>query len=362
MFTTSTRMFTRQAQRSTLQMASPLTSLLCVSTYHNSKKANRGGIFASAAATATTSTTTTTTTNNNNTNTNNDHVSAYEEYAHNNILKSLSTKSKQQNRQNTIDFHGANPRPDLLQSRLCLVTNCQKNVEGPEKIAQSLAKYGANVVVHSKSAKEARRIRDSLPIVVTGQQHFSVAADLTKSSASAQLVDQLQQVTGSLEVVVHNAALPKAPPADVVNCSTSDFDKVIDLNLKAPFALTQSLLPLLNQASKPSIIFSANEVEQSPLSSSPASTTTTKPGSYYVNKFSVKSSHMLTSMLSQQLEGVRVNAIDPLTPSAGTVESSTSDPTRAYVWLSRQDTEITGATLNPSNWSNRDPSLFTKDY
>lgn len=219
------------------------------------------------------------------------------------------------------------------------------------KIAQSLAKYGANVIVHAKTSKEARRIRDSLPVMHAGQQHFAVTADLASKAAPSQLLDQLNEITTSLEVVVHNAALPKAPPADVVNCAPEEFNKVIDLNLKSPFALSQTLLPLMSQASKPSIIFASNEVSADKAHES------TKQAAYYMNKFGLKSSHMLTSMLSQQLENVRVNAVDPCMKNKCQV-----DATRAFVWLAREETEESGATLKAQDWINRDPSLYTKAY
>jgi len=248
-------------------------------------------------------------------------------------------------------FDGVQEMPEMLASRNCLVTNCQRGVDEPEKIAHALAKYGANVIVHAKSSKDALRIRDSLPVMHPGQKHHAVTADLSTKSAPSQLVDQLQQITGSLEVVVHNAALPKAPPADVVNCAPDDFNRVIDLNLKSPFALTQSLLPLMAQAEKPSIIFASNEVSANKDHES------SKQAAYYVNKFGLKSSHMLTSMLSQQLETVRVNAVDPTAKS-----KRGSDSTKAFVWLAREDTELTGSTLLAQDWIKRDPSLYTKGY
>jgi 3-oxoacyl-[acyl-carrier protein] reductase len=75
----------------------------------------------------------------------------------------------------------------------------------------------------------------------TGAQGFSL--DLADVNAMDAFAATLKERTESLDVLIHNAAM--TADAFIEKMSESDWNNVMRVNLKAPFYLTQKLLPLL---------------------------------------------------------------------------------------------------------------------
>jgi len=79
-----------------------------------------------------------------------------------------------------------------------------------------------------------------------------VALDLGDSRAIDAFVDAFSRETEQLDVLIHNAAA--TADSMLEKMSEQDWDRVLAVNLKAPFYLTQKLLPLLMRR-KPSKVF-----------------------------------------------------------------------------------------------------------
>ena len=75
---------------------------------------------------------------------------------------------------------------------------------------------------------------------------MSLPADVSTQGGVQQLVAAYQQHDQSLDILVNNAGAAWGAPYD--EFPESGWDKVVDLNLKAPFFLTQALTPLLKKA------------------------------------------------------------------------------------------------------------------
>src|SRR5262249_7201214 len=57
------------------------------------------------------------------------------------------------------------------------------------------------------------------------------------------LAARIEEEAGALAILVNNAGINK--PADFDQITDEDWDRIIDVNLKGPFMVTQGLLPLL---------------------------------------------------------------------------------------------------------------------
>ncbi len=79
-----------------------------------------------------------------------------------------------------------------------------------------------------------------------------VALDLGDSRAIDAFVDAFSRGTEQLDVLIHNAAA--TADSLLEKMSEQDWDRVLAVDLKAPFYLTQKLLPLLMRR-KPSKVF-----------------------------------------------------------------------------------------------------------
>lgn len=77
----------------------------------------------------------------------------------------------------------------------------------------------------------------------------AIAADLTRTADLESLVEQ----AGDVDILVANAALPGA--ARLERLSRAEVDRVLDVNLRAPIALTHALLPGMLERGRGHIVF-----------------------------------------------------------------------------------------------------------
>ncbi|MFJ8133289.1 SDR family oxidoreductase [Streptomyces hydrogenans] len=111
-------------------------------------------------------------------------------------------------------------------------------------IAEGLVKAGARVIVSSRKPDACTEAAASLSEFGDA---VAIPADLADPDQARYLADKVAEVTPELHILVNNAgATWGAPFADF---PPSAWDKVLSLNLKAPFVLTQMLRPLLEKAS-----------------------------------------------------------------------------------------------------------------
>lgn len=112
-----------------------------------------------------------------------------------------------------------------LTGRTVLVTGGTKGVG--RGIAQHFADAGATVVVCAR-----READDPLP----AEWHF-IAADLRDGEAAWAAVDAAAAITGHLDIVVNNAG--GSPPAVSAEASPKFTQRIVELNLLAPFYVAQ---------------------------------------------------------------------------------------------------------------------------
>lgn len=102
--------------------------------------------------------------------------------------------------------------------------------------AEALADHGAGVVVHyGRSAMEAEEVASSLRD--KGVQAAAVQADLAQPTEAAKLLSRAQQAIGEIHLLVNNAAL--FGPIGALNASLEEWQVHLDVNLTAPFLISQ---------------------------------------------------------------------------------------------------------------------------
>lgn len=126
----------------------------------------------------------------------------------------------------------------MLKRRRALVTGSGRGI-GAE-IARELALNGCEVVLHaSRSVSAALKLANEIAVV--GQTLEVIEADLSHEAGVTQLI----QSAGHIDILVNNAAI--AQEKEFERISSDDFDRIIAVNLRAPFLLTQSLLPFMQK-------------------------------------------------------------------------------------------------------------------
>ena len=126
-----------------------------------------------------------------------------------------------------------------LASKTAVVTGASSGIGAA--IAEAMARAGANVLLTGRDAARLGTRADA----VRGEGHAaeSLAVDLTAEGAPQQVVDAALEHFGSLDVVVHSAGIFE--PGPFAESSLESFDRQMNLNVRAPFALTQAALPHL---------------------------------------------------------------------------------------------------------------------
>jgi len=182
-----------------------------------------------------------------------------------------------------------------LSNKTALVTGASRGIG--RATAARLAEAGARVIVHYSASRDAA---DSLvsEIRAKGGQADAVAGDLALPDAAHKLAEAVKELgISKLDILVNNAGVAQLAPLDAQ--TIEDFDRHFAINVRAPYFLTQQLLPLLGEGS--SVIFLSSVVARVAFDGTSA---------YSATKGAIE---VITRNLAKELgvRGIRVNAIAP---------------------------------------------------
>src|SRR3954464_7756229 len=125
-------------------------------------------------------------------------------------------------------------RTQPLTSRVAIVTGSSSGIG--RAIAAELAARGASVVITSRSAERAQTT--AAAVEEQGGTALGVAAELTDADAPAALVARTLEAFGRLDALVNNAGAGQV--ADSQTLALADWQRIIDLDLSAPFRCAQA--------------------------------------------------------------------------------------------------------------------------
>ncbi|HEY5237095.1 MAG TPA: SDR family oxidoreductase [Rhizomicrobium sp.] len=110
-------------------------------------------------------------------------------------------------------------------------------------IARGFVQAGAKVYISSRKADACERAAEELSKFGTC---IPLAHDLGETAEVHRLADAVKSHEKRLDILINNAGAAWGEPID--RYSEAGWDKVMNVNLKAVFLLTQALLPLLRAA------------------------------------------------------------------------------------------------------------------
>lgn len=144
-----------------------------------------------------------------------------------------------------------------LHGKVAIVTGASSGIG--QGIAKRLGSAGAKVVVDyigdPRGAEEAART-----IQQSGGEAEIVQADVTRSEDTSRLVDAAWSRFGSADILVNNAGMEKK--SEFWETSEADYDKVMAVNLRGPFFLTQAFVRRLRDAKKSGRIINISSVHE----------------------------------------------------------------------------------------------------
>ena len=127
-----------------------------------------------------------------------------------------------------------------IAGKVALITGGSRNIG--RAVALTLAQAGAlPVIACQQDIKAAAAVRDE--VVARGGRAGIVQADLADVAQCRAAVAQASAEFGAIDILVNNAAV--RPHSKVSQITPAEWDLVLGVNLRAPFFLSQAVLPAM---------------------------------------------------------------------------------------------------------------------
>ena len=130
-----------------------------------------------------------------------------------------------------------------LKGRVALITGGSRGIG--RMIAEGFVAQGARVYI---SARKAEACESTAALLSVGGECIALPADVSTLAGAQGLAHALAAREPALDILVNNAGAAWAESFDTF--TEKGWDKVVDLNMKAPFFLTQALIGLLRAAAQ----------------------------------------------------------------------------------------------------------------
>ena len=196
------------------------------------------------------------------------------------------------------DWHRYRPAPADFGGRVIMVTGATSGIG--RAVATELVRNGATVILHGRNEKALEALYQELKPLGPEPSVAQIDLERAQGPQYQQLTDEIESRYGRLDGLLHNAAIlgDKSP---IEHYDIGLWQRVLLVDLTAPFILTQCLLPLLHKSPDASLVFASSSVG--------------KRGRAYWGAYSVAKGGLenMAEVLADELEntGIRVNVINP---------------------------------------------------
>jgi len=216
-----------------------------------------------------------------------------------------------------------------LSGRIAVVTGASRGIG--RAIAQTLAAEGMKIAAVARSKDQLDDLAKSLSVECLAHQ-----ADLREPQAARVVVDATLARFGRIDLLVNNAGIAPAVRRDVLETTPESFDRLMAVNLRGAFFLTQKAARIMiDQAAagpgrKPAIVF---------ITSTSARVSSTSRAEYCISKAGLS---MAARVYADRLAeyGINVYEIRP-----GIIRTDMTAPVRE-----KYDALIAGGLLPQKRW------------
>lgn len=137
-----------------------------------------------------------------------------------------------------------------LSGHVALVTGGTRGIG--KAVATKLARLGAAVALCGRDVHALQSVSTALGQI--SNQIFARPADVTNPHDVASLVSATEQQLGPISLLVNNAGIGNPGFGPVQEKSESDWDCVLDTNLKSVFLVSRAVAPLMIQRRRGDIV------------------------------------------------------------------------------------------------------------
>lgn len=142
-----------------------------------------------------------------------------------------------------------------LQNRVILVTGAGQGIGRTAAIA--FAAQGATVILLGRKVAKLEAVYDEIAAAGYAKAViFPLDLETATEQEFSNMAEGIYQQLGRLDGILHNAAhFDNLSPLEIQ--TTAQFERMMRVNLIAPFALTKACLPLLQRSPDASVIFTS---------------------------------------------------------------------------------------------------------
>ena len=145
-----------------------------------------------------------------------------------------------------------------LKGRVAIVTGASSGIG--QGIAERLAREGANILIdyvggHPEGAQATLKV-----VEAAGAKGCILQADVSRVEETQKMVDEAWKVFGSADILVNNAGMEHK--SSFWDTTEQDYDRVLGVNLKGPFFLTQAFVRKLLAAKKKGCVINISSVHE----------------------------------------------------------------------------------------------------
>jgi len=192
------------------------------------------------------------------------------------------------------------PAADLMKDKVILVTGAGQGIGAA--VAEALAQHGATVILLGRTTRKLEEVYDRIE-KAGGPTPAIYPMDLAGATPEdyATLAETIIKEFGKLDGLLHNASI-LAGLTPLEQHGVEQWYKIMQINLNAPFLMTQALMPALRAADSASILFTSSSVGRQGRA---------YWGAYAVSKAGNES---MMQIFADELEAnthIRVNSINP---------------------------------------------------
>lgn len=193
---------------------------------------------------------------------------------------------------------------DTFSDQVALITGSRRGIGFG--IAKALAKEGINIVLNATSSPETAREAIN-KIKGSNNKIEYIQADISSEKDRDRLINETKTRFGRLDILINNAGVAPLVRDDILNASEESFDRLISINLKGPYFLTQKTASWMIEQKN-----AHPEREYKIINISSISTYTASPfrGDYCISKSGIS---MMTALYAARLAeyGIGVYEIRP---------------------------------------------------
>jgi len=169
----------------------------------------------------------------------------------------------------------------MAQRRLALITGGSRGIG--LGIAREPAASGFDLAINGRR-EEAEVAGILAELGSAGVEAAYFRADVAELSEHARMLEQIRDRFGRLDVLVNNAGVAPNIRADLLDATPESFDRLISINLRGPYFLTQAAARWMAQQRQSNATFHGCIVNVSSVS---ATVVSTNRGDYCISKAGV---------------------------------------------------------------------------